>query len=141
VRYATNGSFTGEIGARTSQTFLRVYDKGVEEGSAPPGVVWRAELELKGARAVNTCHELLRKDDSASYSYSAVSSSLLARGGWWPPLGETIELAHGVAKPRPISDADRALEILRKQSGRLARTAHLKYTSREILLALGIDPQ
>ena len=48
---------TVELGKRTSPRFLRVYDKGSQQGTAPTGSVWRFELELKGKQADDNFHE------------------------------------------------------------------------------------
>ena len=45
---------TVELGRRKSPRFMRVYDKGGEQGTAPLGEVWRFELELKGKQADDT---------------------------------------------------------------------------------------
>ena len=42
---------TAYVGRRTSDFFLRVYDKGVQGETAPPGCSWRWEVEVKGLPA------------------------------------------------------------------------------------------
>jgi hypothetical protein len=37
----------GTVGERTKPRYWRVYDKGVESGTAPAGQKWRVELEAK----------------------------------------------------------------------------------------------
>lgn len=49
-RVSSNSGVTMYVGARTSEKFLRVYDKGGEQGG-PQGVHWRIELEAKGKAA------------------------------------------------------------------------------------------
>jgi DNA relaxase NicK len=41
------GGDTLYVGSRHSQQFGRLYDKGVESGTSPPGHYWRAEVEFK----------------------------------------------------------------------------------------------
>lgn len=48
------GRETGEtltLGKRVSDTFLRLYDKGIESGRAPARTLWRYEIELKRSSA------------------------------------------------------------------------------------------
>jgi hypothetical protein len=47
VSQANTGLWCGTVGTRTSRSFLRVYDKGIESGSHPRGQRWRIELEAK----------------------------------------------------------------------------------------------
>lgn len=51
------------VGARESENFGRLYDKGVREKTAPSGSWWRWEAELKGRVAVATSEMLQRVDD------------------------------------------------------------------------------
>lgn len=48
---SSTGLWLGTVGRRTSPSYFRLYDKGVESKSAPPGEVWRLELEAKGVHA------------------------------------------------------------------------------------------
>lgn len=58
LRQARDGGATCYLGARQSEVYGRVYDKGVEAGTDPPGTLWRWEVELKGDHARLTAHEL-----------------------------------------------------------------------------------
>lgn len=44
---SSTGLWLGTVGRRTSRSYFRLYDKGVESKSAEPGKVWRLELEAK----------------------------------------------------------------------------------------------
>ena len=48
---SSTGLWLGTVGRRTSPSYYRLYDKGVELKSAPPGHVWRLELEAKGSHS------------------------------------------------------------------------------------------
>lgn len=48
---SSTGLWLGTVGRRTSPSYWRLYDKGVESKQAPPGVLWRLELECKGRLA------------------------------------------------------------------------------------------
>lgn len=56
---ATNSLWLGTVGRRTSPRFLRIYDKGVEAKCAPPGEIWRVEIECKRHHSRSlTCNHL-----------------------------------------------------------------------------------
>jgi hypothetical protein len=64
------GSFTCNIGRRSNGKVLRIYDKGVEKGTAEPGLIWRVELELGGPFAEQACQDLRDTQDHQSvYSH------------------------------------------------------------------------
>jgi hypothetical protein len=69
-----NGGSTAYIGARASEQFGRVYDKGVQSNSAPPGTWWRWELELKGRAAWSVASQLNRIDDPGVMICATVAS-------------------------------------------------------------------
>lgn len=48
---STKGGQTLYMGSRSSDQYLRLYDKGAESGTALEGVLWRWEVEYKGERA------------------------------------------------------------------------------------------
>lgn len=58
----SNSSSTLYVGSRQSDRYLRLYDKGIEEGIAPPGTIFRTEVEYKGKRAMATARELLHRE-------------------------------------------------------------------------------
>lgn len=100
---ATSGLWLGTVGTRTSPSYIRVYDKGVESRCAPPGVLWRIELEAKHQHA-RKLWELNRgrlKSPAFCASYSV--QSLTSRGFSWP-FGPLDDESHDVtAGPKPKS--------------------------------------
>jgi DNA relaxase NicK len=121
--------------------YLRVYDKGVEQKDAPPGVRWRAELELKGRAAEVAWAEVKTGVDLASYSCSRVSDYLRSRGGWYPNEVRTIPVASlRVAKPQRIPDVERAAQFLRKQARGAVATMIRAGAFHELEEALGLSP-
>ena len=82
---AHSGSATGEtlyIGSRTSERYLRIYDKGVEQNSAPSGQWLRIELEVKGKRAKLAFVDLLRYGESACVA-NQLSSFITTAPKWF----------------------------------------------------------
>jgi len=59
----TEGGSTLYVGARPSENFGRLYDKGIKEKVARAGAWWRWEVELKGRVAVANSEALLSADD------------------------------------------------------------------------------
>jgi hypothetical protein len=48
---SSTGLWLGTVGRRTSPSYYRLYDKGVELKAAPRGHLWRLELEAKGSHS------------------------------------------------------------------------------------------
>jgi DNA relaxase NicK len=59
----TDGGSTLYVGARPSENYGRLYDKGVKENVAPAGTWWRWEAELKGRVAAAQVDALIGTDD------------------------------------------------------------------------------
>lgn len=80
----TNGLWLGTVGSRTSRSYIRVYDKGVESKMAPAGIMWRLELEAKHehARELWTKHRQTLNDPAFCGQYCA--QSLTELGCSWP---------------------------------------------------------
>ena len=58
------GGNTLYVGSRSSEQYGRLYDKGVEAKIAPPGEIWRYEVEFKKPKSdifVNTLYERIAK--------------------------------------------------------------------------------
>lgn len=70
--------FTIYVGSRSSEKFMRVYDKAAEQG-LPDDVLWtRFELELKGDAALSAARTLF----GMKTKQAAVYASKLMRGFW-----------------------------------------------------------
>ena len=134
------GSFMASVGSRSSPRYLRVYDKGVESGAEQPGILWRAELELKGDLCRTVYEQASRLEQEQSYYSSLLLSSLRQAGGQWPIESETISELPTQRSAPPSSDADRALAYLRKYCRKMAIRANEQYSSATIMEALGIRP-
>jgi DNA relaxase NicK len=69
-----NGGSTVYVGARSSEQFGRLYDKGVESKLLSPGKWWRWELELKGDASWNMATQLKRIDEPGAIICATVAS-------------------------------------------------------------------
>lgn len=81
---ATNSLWLGTVGRRTSPSYMRIYDKGVESRCAEPGRMWRVELECKRTHSRTlSCNypvELTRPSWCAAYCVQHLKS----QGLYWP---------------------------------------------------------
>lgn len=112
IENSTGGS-TLYVGSRTSETFLRLYDKGAEALCAPPGTLWRWEVELKDSAALAMYTELTRYTSSDIVIAGHVWRIWNERGitpNWTPRLETTRPYVE-----RPLSDDARKLLWLRTQ--------------------------
>jgi len=103
VSTATNGLWLGTVGTRTSPSYIRVYDKGVEAKCAPLGVLWRIELEAKYQHARKLWSKNAQDLTNPSWCANYSVQSLTQRGFPWPagPLSdERLDVSAG---PRPQS--------------------------------------
>lgn len=80
VSTATDGLWLGTVGRRTSPSYIRVYDKGVESKLDPQGMLWRIELEAKLSHAKQLCQDHLTSLPNPSFCASYVASSLTRLG-------------------------------------------------------------
>src|SRR6185369_10858770 len=100
---STTGLWLGTVGKRTSPSYLRVYDKGVEARCAPPGVLWRIELEAKHQHARKLWESNRERLKSPEFCASYSVQSLTSRGFSWP-FGLLDDASLDVtAGPRPKS--------------------------------------
>lgn len=72
------------MGRRIDPRYLRVYDKGVETGTQPPGVLWRHELEAKGGLAEVLWNDLPAAPDLTTWCYATVEAQWKSSGCCWP---------------------------------------------------------
>ena len=81
---ANSGLWLGTVGRRTSPSYLRIYDKGVEARLAPPGHVWRVELEAKGPHSRQLCSDHYSHLTDPKFCAAYCVSSLTRSGCSWP---------------------------------------------------------
>lgn len=68
------------LGKRVSDSYLRIYDKGVESNNAPPRTLWRYEAELKRNCADAWYHRLGRSGIDKTVAQSLVWEAFDQRG-------------------------------------------------------------
>lgn len=101
VSTATNGLWLGTVGTRTSPSYIRVYDKGVEAKCAPLGVLWRIELEAKYHHARKLWSKNAQDLTNPSWCANYSVQSLTQRGFPWPTGPLSAERLDVSAGPRP----------------------------------------
>jgi hypothetical protein len=84
VSTRTDGLWIGTVGRRTSRSYLRLYDKGVESKLAPKGMMWRVELEAKHSHSRQLCLDHLTSLQNPKFCASYVASSVMRSGLRWP---------------------------------------------------------
>lgn len=77
---SSSGGVTCSVGSRSSERYGRLYDKGIEEATDPPGLRWRWELEAKGDMARRYLLGLTSHERSANAIASNVFSFFLSKG-------------------------------------------------------------
>lgn len=99
----TDGLWCGTVGRRTAPSYWRVYDKGVESRTAPPGHKWRLELETKFTLAEELCNKHQSSLGDPGFIARYCVSSWRAQGFCWPVSGfdGTCELVGAPRKPDP----------------------------------------
>lgn len=121
------------IGSRTSDCFIRVYDKGAETASEDYAGSVRYEVELKGAEAVRTYARLVQDAPEARSSAAGLVRGILASRGvslpdWIQIRGEARNLA-----VRAIPSADRSCAWLQSQVSPTVRRLMQEGVSYELL--------
>jgi DNA relaxase NicK len=134
----TDGGSTLYVGARASENFGRLYDKGAKEKACPRGSWWRWETELKGRVAVATSDSLVRSDDYRVAIVGEVAHWFARR------TGHTYTSSHRLGTlvgPRQPSTVDRQLKWL--ATGVRPTVAALidQVGVERVLNVLGLPPQ
>lgn len=136
----TMGGETLYVGSRQSDSFGRLYDKGVQSGKGRPGELWRYEIELKAARAKEAYMNLLSLTGARGNIDSAICSTVY---DWFdtrnvPPIfRRNSVLPIGLSIKAQESSEQRKLMWLRTQVSPSVRELILS-GNREVLDALGI---
>lgn len=134
----TDGGSTLYVGARSSENFGRLYDKGAKEKTQAPGTWWRWEAELKGRVAVAHADTLQRVDDHKVAICLELASWFARRTGHSYSSGHRMLTVVG---PRSPTTVDRQLSWL-AQGVRPTIASLVERVGRDrVLFALGLLPQ
>jgi hypothetical protein len=87
-----DGGSTFYTGSRASQRLGRLYDKGVESKTLPPGRWWRWEVEFKAESAVALADAADRAEDPAELMESVVATFFRRRCGIAPTCVRPLEI-------------------------------------------------
>lgn len=138
LRVSSDGGSTLYIGARQSEQFGRLYDKGIEQGTHEPGHWWRWEVELKGSAAWNAAGALRRIDDPRIMILLSVNSWFRSRTSHSYSVDQQQFTFVG---SRRETDVDRQLQWLARGVRPTVQNL-LDHVGRErVLFALGLLPQ
>jgi DNA relaxase NicK len=133
-----DGGSTVYIGARASESFGRVYDKGVEQKACQPGLWWRWELELKGKTAYNHAGLLKSTDDHSVMLMAKVASWFRART-MHSYTSTVTELC--VQNARDPTTVERRLRWLSHDVRPTVQALVDRVGRQRVLFALGLLPQ
>lgn len=134
------GGDTLYVGSRQSQQFGRLYDKGVESGTSPPGHYWRAEVEYKKPLSGLMARELVQ--ETGEQRVQAIADTVI---NWFcdrsvPVLGsEAGDRAIQISVEQRITTSEKKLAWLRTQVGPTVRQLVSLGLGKEVLKSLLID--
>jgi DNA relaxase NicK len=134
----TDGGSTLYVGARMSENFGRLYDKGVKEKVAPRGVWWRWEAEFKGRVAVAQGDALSKSDDYRVAIVSEVSHWFGRRTGH---TYTTTDRSGTLVGPRTPTTVDRQLSWLARGVRPTIASLVERVGIERVLFALGLPTQ
>lgn len=131
---------TAYLGSRTSETFVRVYDKSREAGIEKDGWhEWRFECEFKGKQAVSIMSEYLESGATMEAAASIVCRTLERRGVTLP-LPEGVRATEDVRWEVAPSSLERRLAWFRNQVAPSIEKAVAQGATRQMILdALGLS--
>lgn len=126
------------LGARTSQVFTRLYNKGKESGDERYQGCLRLECQYNGA----TAREVHKALDLRQYDVGAMVASVVACIG---RAGVPVEVSTGGTRPlqwsveTPKTDDIKQVKWLREQVGPTARRVEQIYGKGSVASILGLD--
>ena len=139
LRMDTRGLRLGTVGDRTKSRYLRVYDKGVESGTQPPGHLWRLELEAKKRLAPRLWGDLLASSDARQWCYDTLSEQWPLSGRRWP-LTPGTRGVEGLTVPSDAApDSVRLRRWIDESVAPAVQRALAKYSRAELRAALNLD--
>jgi hypothetical protein len=138
LRKDSRALWCGTVGRRTSDSFWRLYDKGVEKKRHAPGVEWRLELEAKGRLAQGLMRDLCAEPREPEWLYRRVSSSW-EQAGFSLPLPGRRSVLPPVARPAaPPETSDTLRKHLSTSVRPIIQRALRTMSVEELLLLVGM---
>jgi hypothetical protein len=136
--FDSDGGQTTYIGARSSETYGRLYDKGRETKTLPSGAWWRWEVEFKGEHAWGVGNLLTRSATRPASMLGLVAGWFRSRSGHAPPQA-TESVIYNVSPRAP--DDDRLLQWLTSGVAPTVRKLIERVGRERVLLALGLSAE
>jgi hypothetical protein len=128
---------TTYIGSRTSQQFVRLYDKGAEAKIGHLTGLWRYEVETKDERAGAVARALLAQPAGEKMATSFVHHTF-SRQGVRPAFARPVD-APAVAWQRDETDDERRLKWLREHVAKTVNRLISNGLEVEVRQALGLS--
>lgn len=135
----STGFWLGTVGRRTSETYIRLYDKGVQARTHPAGELWRLELEAKGQLAEGLRRELCDSLSVAELCYQRAVCSWKSAGCSWPVPGRAPKLGSVQRPPAPPSSSERLGIWLSNSVRPVVERMLVSFTTQELLELLGLQ--
>lgn len=139
LRTESDGSVLGTVGRRTSTRYLRVYDKGVESKTAPPGAIWRCEVEAKQGLAQRLWRDLQTAQDRSQWAYDTVAEQWKRSGYSWPLTGSSRGREGLIALSAPPTDTERLKRWLQVSVAPAVQRLQRSISAREIAQLLQLE--
>lgn len=137
----SDGAFLGTGGQRTNCRYLRVYDKGVQTRTLPPGTAWRAECEIKYTVAPAVWRDYLTAEDKWQWCYDTCAVQWQLAGWSWPLRKHSPEARRVTGDPKPPTDAERSAAWIRQSVRPVIKRLQKVYTETQLLQMLGLLPE
>lgn len=135
----TSGLAIGTVGRRTNAAYARVYDKGIEQKSAPLGTLWRVELEAKQHLAGSLWQMIQTAEDVPAWCYGICESQWKSWGLRWRLPASSDLPAIPRAPGKRVAPAHTLAAWLRSSVSPTLPRVLTMYTVAELLEMLGID--
>jgi DNA relaxase NicK len=133
-----DGGRTAYVGARSSESFGRVYDKGRERKTLPAGRWWRWEVEYKGDKAWPIAEQLRQIDDPSVAICATVATWFRRRTS---NTFTSSTFSGTLVGRRCIPSDDVRLSWLARGVRPTVQTLVERVGLERVLFALGISPQ
>jgi len=135
----SGGLWLGTVGRRTSPSYWRLYDKGVEARCAAPGELWRLELECKGQHSRTLACKQSEVLTQPTLCAQYLASLWKSQGYSWPYAPFTNEQLDTELVPAPPVTPLRLARWLRSSVAPTIPRLLTVYTVGEVLEMLNLS--